>query len=95
MTASPYKFLNSYGIDDRNRSREAIVRPVGDEEVEPELVVRLLDDLVQTGLTVAGVPSPGDIEPAQLQIVCDTLWRAHGEGPLRLADYDGARRYRP
>jgi SIR2-like domain len=72
----------------RQQARDAIVKPAGEDAYEPDLVDRLLEELVQTGKAVAGTPSPGDIEPAQLQIVCDTLWQAHGNGVITEAQYD-------
>jgi hypothetical protein len=73
---------------DRDQARRAIVGPVGNEAYQAALVERLLDDLTASGREVAGTPSPGDIEPAQLQIVCHTLWRERSDGSLTLADYE-------
>lgn len=73
---------------DRRQARDAIVKPVGEGVYAPQLVDRLIDELVATGKSVAGTPSPGDIEPAQLQIVCDTLWEAHGNGVVTVDDYE-------
>jgi hypothetical protein len=73
---------------DRRQARDAIVKPVGEGVYAPDLVERLIKELVETGRSVAGTPSPGEIEPAQLQIVCDTLWHAHGNGVVTVADYE-------
>jgi conflict system STAND superfamily ATPase/SIR2-like protein len=73
---------------DVDQARAAIVGPVGADAFAPELIERLLVELVETGRAVAGKPSPGAIEPAQLQIVCDTLWRARDGEVLQLADYE-------
>jgi hypothetical protein len=73
---------------DRDQARAAIVGPPGEDAFTPELVERLVAELVETGREVGGKPSPGDIEPAQLQIVCDTLWRARDGALLDVADYD-------
>lgn len=73
---------------DRRQARDAIVKPVGEGVYAPALVDRLVDELIATGKSVAGTPSPGDIEPAQLQIVCDTLWEAHGNGSVTVEDYE-------
>ena len=60
----------------REQAREAIVQParVFETELEPALVERLITDLSDP---VTGVPDAdaASIEPAQLQIVCDTLWK--------------------
>jgi Novel STAND NTPase 1/SIR2-like domain len=62
---------------DDDQAREAIVLPAHDAGLEfsPELVSLIIDELRQ---------SPKGIEPAQLQIVCDTLWAE------RYFDLDGA-----
>ena len=44
---------------------------------EPELVRRMIEDL----------RDEDRVEPAQLQIVCDTLWRRAQDGRVTLADY--------
>jgi conflict system STAND superfamily ATPase/SIR2-like protein len=66
---------------------DAIVKPIAQFHVqyEPELVDRLLVDLAAEG-------DDGDlhdvgIEPAQLQIVCDTLWRKRKGNIIRTAEY--------
>jgi hypothetical protein len=73
---------------DRRQARDAIVKPVGEGVYAPELVDRLIEELVETGRSVAGTPSPGDIEPAQLQIICDTLWHARAKGAITVAAYE-------
>jgi hypothetical protein len=73
---------------DSDQARAAIVGPVGEKAYDPDLVDRLIVDLIDAGRAVAGTPSPGDIEPAQLQIVCDTLWRRHNDRALTVHDYE-------
>lgn len=69
------------------QARDAIVKPIAQFHVhyEPELVDRLLVDLSEEGddddLYDIG------IEPAQLQIVCDTLWRKRKGSVIRVTDY--------
>jgi len=65
---------------ERDQARDAIIRPLDSEDVEVEggLVERLLDDLSRRN---------GLVEPAQLQIVCDTVWRERDDGRLTLAAY--------
>jgi hypothetical protein len=67
---------------EREQARAAIVGPLEAERtaIEPELVERLLDDLSRRH---------GLVEPAQLQIVCDTLWRESEDGVLTLDEYVG------
>lgn len=63
-----------------DQAREAIVMPARrfDTHVEESLVERLIHDLQQ-----------GDrIEPARLQIVCDTLWQRRSDASMLLADYE-------
>ena len=66
---------------EREQAREAIVKPAGGVEFEPALQERLLDDLAaeQDGVL--------RIEPAQLQIVCDTLWRRQIDRRIGLDQY--------
>jgi hypothetical protein len=66
---------------EREQAREAIIKPAGAVELEPALQERLLDDLtaIQDGVE--------RIEPAQLQIVCDTLWRRQVDGRIGLDQY--------
>jgi hypothetical protein len=74
---------------ERGQAEMAITGPatmVG-VEVEPALVERLLDDLAESGLGAAEPPSTGRIEPVQLQIVCDTLWRMRRDDRITLDDY--------
>ncbi len=73
---------------DRDQARAAIIGPIGEGVFEAELVDRLLEDLAHSGRPVAEAPAACDIEPAQLQIVCDTLWRTRRNGPLTLASYE-------
>jgi hypothetical protein len=71
----------------RDQARDAIVGPVGGK-VEPVLERRLIADLAKTG-RAGGGSEERPIEPAQLQIVCDTVWRSSAErnGSLTLDDY--------
>jgi SIR2-like domain len=55
--------------------------------VEPELVEALIRDLTDSGRTVLGATPFKQIEPAQLQIVCDTLWRRRSGDRLTLELY--------
>ena len=72
---------------ERAQARAAIAGPV-DGRVDPSLERRLIADLATTGRS-AGGPEERPIEPAQLQIVCDTVWRrsADRNGSLTLDDY--------
>jgi len=65
---------------DENQARDAILLPAKKYEVEFEdnLIENLITDLRN---------SEGRIEPIQLQIVCDTLWRQRINGHIRFADY--------
>jgi len=72
---------------DRTQARDAIVKPAGDHAYEPELVDTLIEELAQTSRALSPTPPPGEIEPAQLQIVCDTLWRQAGNGLITIEDY--------
>lgn len=65
---------------EREQARAAIVGPIDTEQatIEDKLVERLLDDLSRRH---------GLVEPAQLQIVCDTLWRESTDGVLSLDEY--------
>jgi SIR2-like domain len=56
-------------------------------EVEPRLVEELIRDLAAIGLSVVGTSRDTPIEPAQLQVVCDTLWRERGDLRITLDDY--------
>lgn len=63
----------------REAAAEAIRQPARlcDVPIEEALIEAMLDDL-----------SPDTILPAQLQIVCEQLYRVHGDAPcLRLSDY--------
>jgi hypothetical protein len=68
---------------DREQAREAVMEPARAArfKVDDDLAERLLSDLAQEDR--AGT---GRVEPARLQIVCDTLWRerAHGRATLEL-----------
>lgn len=72
---------------ERAQARAAITGPV-EGRVDPSLERRLIADLATTGRS-AGGPEERPIEPAQLQIVCDTVWRRSAErnGSLTLDDY--------
>ena len=72
---------------ERVQARAAITGPMGGR-VDLSLERRLITDLAATGRS-AGGPEERPIEPAQLQIVCDTIWRrsAHRNGSLTLDDY--------
>jgi conflict system STAND superfamily ATPase/SIR2-like protein len=72
---------------ERAQARAAITGPV-DGRIDPDLERRLIADLAATGRS-AGGPEERPIEPAQLQIVCDTIWRrsARRNGSLTLDDY--------
>jgi len=64
------------------QAREAIVKPAGefDTIIEEEAVDQIISDLKD--------PKEEEmIEPAQLQIVCDTLWRHRKDGRITLKDY--------
>jgi hypothetical protein len=73
---------------DLGQARDAITKPaeVRGVQIEDELVDHVLNDLSRNG----------SIEPAQLQILCDTLWRSWSEeragsrlaGPLRISEQD-------
>lgn len=67
---------------DREQARDAIKLPaeVAEVLVEDDLVEKIVKDLSVNG----------EIEPAQLQIVCDTLWqKTEGKHVISLADYEG------
>lgn len=70
---------------DESQATDAIVRPalVRGVTVDPELVTALLHDLAQSGRFVTDT-SATQIEPAQLQIVCDTLWPNRNRRQKRL-----------
>lgn len=64
---------------DKDQAREVIVGPAqySNIKVEDKLVAHLIDDLAD-----------GDrIEPARLQIICDTLWREKSNNSILLSDY--------
>ena len=65
---------------DENQTRDAIVLPARkfETEIEEDLVEHLIRDLAEGGM----------IEPARLQIVCDTLWRERSDRRILLADYE-------
>ncbi len=65
---------------DEDQARDAIVKPAQrfDTRVEESLVKLLIHDLQQGGR----------IEPARLQIVCDTLWQRRSDARILLADYE-------
>jgi hypothetical protein len=67
------------GWFDRSQAEAAIVQPakVRGVIVESSLVDHIIDDLGPDGL----------VEPAQLQIVCDTLWRQEFAPPMTIAGY--------
>ena len=64
---------------DESQARDAIVLPAQEfgTAIEENLVDRLIADLSEEGM----------IEPAQLQIVCDTLWRKRASSRITLAHY--------
>jgi hypothetical protein len=71
---------------EREQARDAIVYPFRafDVWIEPGLVDRIIADLSHT----SDLGSQGsEIEPAQLQIVCDTLWSKRKRNVIKLADY--------
>ena len=70
----------------RDAARSAIVEPV-DNRIEPTLTDALLDDLAEIGRMMPGVDPSTAIEPAQLQIVCHTVWRESGGGPMTIDTY--------
>ncbi len=67
------------------QAQAAISGPVGGD-IDAELTTELLKDLAEIGVTDLGVSPETPIEPAQLQIVCDTIWREGGT-PLSLRTY--------
>jgi hypothetical protein len=64
----------------QEQARQAIVGPAArfETEIDDNLVERLILELGEGR----------SIEPAQLQIVCDTLWMQRTDGLLRLGDYE-------
>jgi hypothetical protein len=62
-----------------SQAREAIKRPAEKfgVTIEDELVDKLIYDL----------SDDGTIEPAQLQIICDALWREREHGQIKLSHY--------
>ncbi|HZF14052.1 MAG TPA: SIR2 family protein [Thermoanaerobaculia bacterium] len=81
---------------DRSQARDAIVHParVFGTRIAPDLVEQLLRDLSEEARREAWGDSAGEIEPAQLQIVCDTLWEGRAEGEVTLAQYEALGRGR-
>jgi hypothetical protein len=75
---------------DEGQATDAIVRPalLRGVTVEPDLVTVLLSDLAHTGRTPAAATPTPRIEPAQLQIVCDTLWANRQGSRLTLEEYN-------
>jgi SIR2-like domain len=74
---------------DDEQARAAITGPaeaVG-LEIEPALVNQLIADLTESGSVLAGATPTKPIEPAQLQIVCDTLWGRRQGGRIQLDHY--------
>jgi hypothetical protein len=71
------------------QATSAIVQPAAAFEatVEPRLVDAVVSDLTTIGRAMAGTNPDTPIEPAQLQIVCDTIWRERTNGVLTLEDY--------
>jgi hypothetical protein len=65
---------------DETQARQAITGPakMARFKIEEPLIKKLLSDLSENGR----------IEPARLQIICDTLWRERFRGQARLADYE-------
>lgn len=74
-----------------SQAAEAIERPAAAADfgasVEPELVRRVVSELTAIGLSIPGTSAETPIEPAQLQMVCDTLWRERENGTLTLGRY--------
>ncbi len=70
---------------DREQAREAVLRPARAARfrVGDDLVERLLSDL-----SVEDRDGTPRVEPARLQIVCDTLWRERSRGRATLALYE-------
>src|SRR4030095_2510251 len=54
-------------------------------EFHPDLVGRLLDDLLTINNT--DETKSREIEPTQLQIVCDTLWQNRTSNTILLSEY--------
>jgi Novel STAND NTPase 1/SIR2-like domain len=71
------------------QAESAIVQPAAAFEttVEPDLLATVVRDLTAIGLALPGTNSATPIEPAQLQIVCDTIWRERTNGRLKLEHY--------
>jgi len=65
---------------DLDQARAAISEPAAKRQVRIE---RDLEDRILADLDAAG-----RVEPAQLQIVCDTLWEQQRDGLLTVAEYD-------
>lgn len=65
---------------DANQARDAVVLPAQmfETEIEEILVKHLIDDLSEAGR----------IEPARLQIVCDTLWKEKSNNRILHKDYE-------
>jgi hypothetical protein len=64
---------------DESQAREAIKRPAEQfgVTIDDELVDKLIADLSDNGM----------VEPAQLQIICDALWREREHGQIKLSHY--------
>lgn len=71
---------------DEEQARDAIKLPAGhfDCEIEDALISRLIKDLFECN---TGRHTGAEIEPTQLQIVCDTLWQARTGNKITLDDY--------
>ena len=73
---------------DKEQAREAIINParVFQTTIDPDLVERLLTDLAEEddGTTPADAI---EIEPAKLQIVCDSLWPKRIDNRITLQHY--------
>jgi hypothetical protein len=64
---------------DKGQARDAIERPAlaFGARIDKKLIDRIIRDLMQDG----------QIEPAQLQIVCDSLWKKKDNGRIKLSAY--------
>jgi len=74
---------------DREAAIDAIERPARAFGVtfEPELLEALVRDLTESGRVVLRTNPTKQIEPAQLQIVCHTLWQRRSENQITLEQY--------
>src|SRR6185295_16738910 len=72
-----------------NQARDAIIHPARffQTHFESDLVERLLRDLSENIEGEVDTVTEGEIEPAQLQIVCDTLWERHAGSLITLDQY--------